>query len=206
MDTVNSCHLTVLDISIINTTFTSCCTSHLAYGRDSIISVKTPHSTFNNSYIYQTKGAGAVIEDTKFYRSTVFFDQVISVSMRNCDYEVSDDMFRDNVKLTGNDHFYNDPEGIQQTIKLLICLSSHCEDYWPTVSIGNTVFAGSLNKKTKSVTKIESVNFIMRNVIFDIHQKGVSRKRWYISYMVCAPIVGHLSGFPVFLPNIPYGS
>ena len=58
--------------------------------------MKTTHSTFNNSGIYQYKGAGyfgAVIEDTKFHRSRVLFEQVISVSMRNCEYEVSDDMY-----------------------------------------------------------------------------------------------------------------
>ena len=72
VETVNSHHLTVLNISIINTSFTDYDTSftssgthYMAYGRDSIISVKTTHSTFNNSYILQYKGAGyfgAVIE------------------------------------------------------------------------------------------------------------------------------------------------
>ena len=131
VDTVNSRHLTVLNISIINTTFTYYHTYNWAYGRDSIISMKTTHSTFNKSCIYQYKGAGffgAVIEDTKFHRRTVFFLQVISVSMRNCEYEVSD-MYYDNFKISGNDHFHDDPEGIKQTIKLLICLPSHCEDY-----------------------------------------------------------------------------
>ena len=185
VDTVNSRHLTVLNISIINTTFTNYVTYYWAYGRDSIIFMKTTHSTFNNSMIYQVKGAGyfgAVIEDTKFHRSEFLFLQVISVSMRNCEYEVSDDMFFDNVKISGNDHFYDDPEGIKQTIKLLIFLPSHCEDYWPTVSIENTVFTGTLNKQTNSVVKTEQVTFIMRNVTFDIHQKGINRKRWYISY------------------------
>ena len=172
--TVNSHHLTVLNISIINTTFTNYSTYYWAYGRDSIISMKTTHSTFNNSEIHQRKGAGyfgAVIEDTKFHRSTVLFHQVISVSMRNSEYKVSDDMFYDNAKISGNDHFYGDPEGIKQTIKLLICHSSHCEDYWSTVSIENTVFTGTLNKQTNSVIKTERVNFIMRNVTFDIYQK-----------------------------------
>ena len=103
VDTVNSRHLTVLNISIINTTFTNGLTEYHAYGRDSIISMKTTHSTFNNSYIYQFKGAGylgAVIEETKFYRSTILFRQVILVSMRNCEYEVSDNMFFDNVKIS----------------------------------------------------------------------------------------------------------
>ena len=50
------------------------------------------------------------------------------------------------------------------------------------VSIENTVFTGTLNKQTDSVIKTEQVTFIMRNVTFDIHQKGVNRKRWYISY------------------------
>ena len=44
------------------------------------------------------------------------------------------------------------------------------------------MFTGTLNKQTNSVIKTEQVIFIMRNVIFDIHQKGVNRKRWYISY------------------------
>ena len=180
LDTVCSRDLTVLNISIINTTFTSSGTVYSTYGRDSIISMKTTHSTFNNTDIYQSKGAGyfgAVIEDTKFYRSEILFEQVASVSMRNCEYEVSDDMFHDNVKISGNDHSVNDPEGIQQTIKLLICHSSHCKEY-STVSIENTVFTGSLNKETNSVIKTEQVTFIMRNVNFDIYQKGVNRKRW----------------------------
>ena len=183
MEAACSRHLTVLNISIINTTFTDCFTYYIPYGRDSIISMKTTHSTFNNSRIYQVKGAGyfsAVIEDTKFYRSTVLFHQVISVSMRNCEYEVSDDMVHENVKISGNDHFYDDPEGIKQTIKLLICLPFHCEDYSLTVSVENIVFTGSLNKQTNSVIKIEYVTFIMINVTFDIHQKGINRKRWYI--------------------------
>ena len=185
VDTVSSRHLTVLNISIINTTFTNYVLYYWAYGRDSIISMKTTHSTFNNSHINQRKGAGyfgAVIEDTKFNGSRVFFDQVISVSMRNCEYEVSDDMYRDNVKISGNDYFRYDPEGIKQTIKLLICLSSHCEHYLSTVSIENTVFTGTLNKQTNSVVKTERVIFIMIYVSFDIHQKGINRKRWYISY------------------------
>ena len=178
-------HLTVLNISIIDTSFAYCTICYVAYGRDSIIFMKTTHSTFNNSYIVQRKGAGyfgAVIEDTKFYRSTIIFLQVISVSMRNFEYEVSDNMFYDNIKISGNDHFLNDLEGIKQTIKLLICLPFLCEDYLPTVSIENTVFTGSLNKQTNSVTKTERVNFIMRNVTFDIHQNGVNRKRWYTSH------------------------
>ena len=182
METVSSRHLTVLNISIINTTFTNYQTDYWAYGRDSIISMKTTHSTFNNSYIGQVKGAGyfgAVIEDTKFYRSTVLFVQVISVSMRNCEYEVSDNMYRDNVKISGNDHFYYDPEGIRKTLKPLICLPSNCEHYWSTVSIENAVLTGTLNKQTNSVIKTEQVTFIMRNVTFDIDQKGINRKRWY---------------------------
>ena len=185
VDTVNPRHLVVLNISIINTTFINRVTRCWAHGRDSIISMKTTHSTFNNSDIYQYKGAGyfgAVIEATKFHRSEVLFYQVISVSMRNCEYKVSDDMIRDNVKISGNDHFYSKPERIKETIKLLICLSSHCEQYWPTVSIEDTVFTGTLNKQTNSVIKTEQVTFIMRNVTFDIYQKGVNRKRWYISY------------------------
>ena len=78
VDMVNSRHLTVLNISIINTTFTNYGTYYWAYGRDSIISMKTIHSTLNNSYSYivQHKGAGyfgAVIEDTKFHRSSISF-------------------------------------------------------------------------------------------------------------------------------------
>ena len=185
VDTVNSRHLTVLNISIINTTFTKGRIYYWAYGRDSVISIKTIHSTFNNSDIYQFKGAGyfgAVIEDTKFHRSGILFEQVISVSMRNCEYEVSDNMICDNVKISGNDHFYFDPEGISKTIKQMICLPSHCEDYWPTISIENIVFTGSLNIQTNSVIKTERVNFFMRNVNLDIDQKGVNRKRCYISY------------------------
>ena len=185
VDTVNSRHLTVLNISIINTTFTNYQTDYWAYGRDSIISMKTTHSTFTNSYILQFKGAGyfgAVIENTKLHTSIFSFRQVISVSMRNCEYEVSDNIYSDNVKIIGNDHFCYDPEGIKQTIKLLICLSYHCEGYWPTVSIKNAVFTGTLNKQTNSVIKTEHVTLIMRNVTFDIYQKGTNRKRWYISH------------------------
>ena len=185
VDTVSSCHLTVLNISIINTTFTKYGTYYRAYGRDSIISVKTTHSTFNNSDIYQFKGAsyfGAVIEETTFHRSEVLFPQVISVSLRNCDYKVSDNMYRDNVKISGNDHFRYDPEEIKETIKQLICHSSHCEDYWQTISIEKAVFTGSLNKQTDSVIKTDQITFIMRNVTFDIDQRGINRKRWYISY------------------------
>ena len=185
VDTVNSWHLTVLNISIIYTTFTNCRTDYRAYGRDSIISMETTHSTFNNIDIYQYKGAGyfgAVIENTKFHKSTITFLQVISVSMRNCEYEVSDDMFYDNVKISGNDYFLYEPEGIRKIIKQLICLPSHCEDNRSTISIDNTVFTGTLNKQTDSVIKTEQVTFIMRNVTFDIDQKGVNRKRWYISH------------------------
>ena len=185
VDTVNLRHLTVLNISIINTTFTIYETDYWAYRRDSIISMKTTHSIFTNSYIVQHKGAGyfgVVIENTKFHRSTVLFRQVISVSMRNCEYEVSDNVYYDNVRISGNDHFCYDPKGIKQIIKLLICLSYHCEGYWPTVSIKNAVFTGSLNKQTNSVIKTEHVTLIMRNVTFDIYQKGTNRKRWYISH------------------------
>ena len=97
--------------------------------------------------------------------------------MRNCEYEVSDNMFIDNVKISGNDHFYNKPEGIRKTIKLLICLATHCGAYFPTISIENAVFTGTLNKQTDSVIKTEHVTFIMRNVTFDIYQRGVNRKR-----------------------------
>ena len=188
METVSSRHLTVLNISIINSTFTNYDTYYKAYGKDSIISMQTTHSTFNKSSIYQNyqyKGTGyfgTVIEDTKFHRSRVLFEKVISVSMRNCEYEVSDYMYRDNVKISGNDHFPNDPERIKKVIKHLICLSSHCEHYQSIVSIENTVFTGTLNKQTNSVIKTKEVHFIMRNVNFDIYQKGVNRKRWYISY------------------------
>ena len=185
VDTACSRHLTVLNFSIINTSFTYFDIGYSAYGRDSIIFMKTTHSTFNKSRIYQYKGAGyfgAVIEDTKFHRSSILFQQVISVSMRNCEYEVSDDMYLDNVKIGGNEHSLNNPEEIQQTIKLLICLSSHWEHYRLTVSIENIAFTGTLNKQTNSVIKTEQVTFILRNVTFDIHQKGINRKRWYISY------------------------
>ena len=185
MDKLSSRRLTVLNISIINTTFTKCRTYYWAYGRNSIISMKTTHSTFNNSHIKQDKGAGyfgAVIEDTKFYRRTNIFEQAISVSMRNCEYEVSDDIYYDNVKISRNDHFYDNPDRIRKTIKLLICLPFHCEDYMPTVSIENIGFTGSLNKQTNSVIKTEQVTCIMKNVTFDIYHKGVNRKRWYISY------------------------
>ena len=185
MDTICSRHLTVLNISIIDTTFTMFYTHYMAHGRDSIISMKTTYSTFHKSHIYQIKGAGyfgAVIEDTKFYRSIVLFRQVISFSMRNCEYEVSDDMYYDNVKISGNDHFYYNPKGIKQTIKLLICLSSHCEHDRLNISIENAVLTGTLNKQTNSVIKTDQVTFIMRNATFDIYQKGINRKRWYISY------------------------
>ena len=52
----------------------------------------------------------------------------------------------------------------------------------PTVCIENSVFRGSLNKQTSSVIKMKNALFIMRNVVFDIYQKGVNRMRWYISY------------------------
>ena len=44
------------------------------------------------------------------------------------------------------------------------------------------MLTGTLNKQTESVIKTEQVTFIMRNVTFDIYQRGVNRKRWYISY------------------------
>ena len=185
VETVNSRHLEVLNISIINTTFTKYDTGYMAYGRDSIISMKTTQSTFHNSDIDLYKRAGyfgAFIEHTKFHRSKITVRQVISVSIRNCEYKVSDNMFYDNVKISGNEHFPIDPKGIKQTIKQLIYLPSHCEDYQPTVSIEDTVFTGTLNKQTDSVIKTEEVTFIMSNVTFDIHQRGVNRKRWYISY------------------------
>ena len=185
VDTVSSRHLKVLNVSIINATFTNYGAYYRAYGRDSIVSMKITYSKFINSVIYQHKGAGyfgAVIENTKFHRRRVSFEQVISVSIGNSEYEVSDDMIYDNIKISGNDHFIDDPEEIKQTIKLLICLSSHCKDYHPTVSIENAVFTGTLNKQTESVIKTEQVTFNMRNVTFDIYQKGVNRKRWYISY------------------------
>ena len=152
--TVNSCHLTVLNISIINTTFTNYVIRYMAYGRDSIISMKTIHSKFNKSSVQQLKGEGflgAIIEDNKFYNSVVGFLQVISVRMRTCDYEVRDNKYGDNVKIIGNDHFYYKPEGIQKTINLLNCLPSHCEHYWSTVSIQNTLFSGSLDKQTNNL-------------------------------------------------------
>ena len=67
-------------------------------------------------------------------------------------------------------------------IKLLVCPPSHCEYYDSSVSIQNIVFTGSLNKEIDSVIKTEHVTFIVRNVTFDIDQKGVSRKRWYVSH------------------------
>ena len=83
--------------------------------------MKTTHSTFNNSKISQGKGAGnfGVIEDSKFntdtdsksHRSTILFHQVISASMKNCEYEVSDDINYDNVKVIGSHHFYDYPQG-----------------------------------------------------------------------------------------------
>ena len=188
LDTVNSRNLTVLNISIINTTFTNSDTYYIPYGRDSIISMKTTHSKFNNSFIGQHKGAGyfgAVIEDTNFHKSFILLTQVILVNMRDCQHRVSDpidNMTFDNVKISGNDHLILNPEGIKKTIKLMICLPFHCEDYWSIVSVENTVFTGTLNKQTKSVTKVEHVRFIMRNVTFNIEQKGINRKRWYISY------------------------
>ena len=73
------------------------------------------------------------------------------------------------------------PRELYKAIKQLIRLPSHFEDYWPTVSVEKTVFTGTLNKQTNSVIKTEQVTFIMRNVSFDIDQKGVNRKRLYIS-------------------------
>ena len=64
----------------------------------------------------------------------------------------------------------------------MICPESHCENYLSTVSIENTVFTGSLNKQTDSVSMINRANLIMRNVTFNIHQEDVNIKRWYISY------------------------
>ena len=109
--------------------------------------------------------------------------------MTNCNYEVSDNMNSDIMMISENSHFKNDLEGIQQTIKLLICLSYHCILYNPTVSIENTAFTGSLNKQTNSVAKMEHISLIMRNVNFDIYQRGVNRKRWYISYTYVWPFL-----------------
>ena len=183
--TLNSNHLIVLNVSIINTTFTKYDIHYFAYGRDSIISMKAILFKFRYCLIQQFKGPGyfgSIMEDSKFHRSTILLGPVLSVSIRNCEYEVSDNFYLDNVRINGNDHFYDDPQGIRKTVKLLVCLPFHCEDDWPTASIENTVFTGSLNGQTNSVTKTEHVNFIMRNVIFDIYQKGVNRKRWYISH------------------------
>ena len=196
VDTVNSRHLVVLNISIINTTFTEGRTDYWAYGRDSIISMQTTHSTFTKSRIYQYKGAGyfgAVIEDTKFHRSQVLFKQVISVSMRNCEYEVSDIIYFDIIKISGIEHLYGEPEGIRKTIKQLIGHSSH---FTILLSIEDTVFTGTLHKQTDSVIKTEGVTPFMSNVNFDIDQKGVNRKRWYISYTV------HWGLMPVKLINV----
>ena len=33
-----------------------------------------------------------------------------------------------------------------------------------------------------------------------------SRSQIIMTFIVCAPIVGPLSGFSIFLPNVPYGS
>ena len=186
METVSSRYLTVLNISIINTTLTKSGITHVAYERDSIIFMKTIHSTFNNGGIYQLKGAGyfgAVIENSKFHKSKVTFEEVISVSIRSCEHAVSDDMFHNNVKVIGKGHFYNEPEGMRKTIKSLMCPASFFKDCRPTVSIKNNMFTGSLNKQTNSVIKIEYVTFIVSNVIFNIDQIGVNRKRWYISQM-----------------------
>ena len=119
VEKVNSHHLTVLNITIINSIFTKYSIRYLSYGRDSLISMKTIHSKFNDSSILQFRGEGyfgTLIEDSKFHECQVVFQQVMSVSMRNCEYEVTDDMFYDNVKIVGNDKFSDQPEGIQRTI------------------------------------------------------------------------------------------
>ena len=185
VESVSLRYLRVLNISILNTTFTNYDITYWAYGRDSIIFMKIIHSKFDNSGIDQLKGAGyfgAVIENSKFNECIVTFPQVISVSMKNCEYEVSDEMYYDNIKIIGNDNFFNEPEGIKETIKLLICLPSNCKDYMSTASIENIVFTGRLRKQTNSVVKTEHATFIMRNVTFDIDQKSVNRKRWYVSH------------------------
>ena len=93
VESVSSHHLTVLNISITNTTFTNYDFTYWAYGRDSIISMKTIYSKYDNIGIYQFKGAGyfgAVIENSKFHKCIVLLQQVISVSITKCEYEVSD--------------------------------------------------------------------------------------------------------------------
>ena len=75
VETVNSLHLIVLNINIINTTLTNFDIAYWAYGRDSIISLNTIYSKFNNGYIYQDKGTGyfsAVIEESKFINAALF--------------------------------------------------------------------------------------------------------------------------------------
>ena len=44
------------------------------------------------------------------------------------------------------------------------------------------MFTGTLKKQTNSEIKTKEVTFIIMNVTFDIEQRGVNRKRWYISY------------------------
>ena len=176
-------HLTVLNINSINTRFTNTDTYYWPYGRDSIISLKIDHSVFNKSNIHQPKGAGyfgAVFEDSEFNESYIRFEQAASVVLRNCKYDVGDSRYHANFDIIGNDHFFNEPVGIQKAIKLLIC--PKCENYLSTVSIENTMFTGILNKQTDSVTRINNANLIMRNVTFNIYLENVNIRRWYISY------------------------
>ena len=178
-------HLRVLNINIINTRFTNYYTYYWPDGRDSIISLKVMNSVFNSSYMVQFKGAGyfsAVLEDSKFHKSEIRFEQEMSVIMQNCKYDVGDNRYSDNLNMIGNDHLTYEPVGIQKAIKLLICHELQCENYLSTVSIENTVFTGILNKQTDSVTKINDANLIMRNVTFNIYLEDVNIRRWYISY------------------------
>ena len=69
VESVNSRHLTVLNISIINTTFTNFDMFYWPSDINSMIFMKTIHSTFNGSSIRQDKGGyfGVTFENSKFH-------------------------------------------------------------------------------------------------------------------------------------------
>ena len=144
VDTVHSHYLKVLNVSIINTIFTGYQIGLRSYGMDSVILLKIINSLFYFSAIIQYEDTGyfsASIEDSKFYKMYLFIiSQATSVSVRNCEYEVTDNIFYDNMKVIGNLYLSGEPVMIQKTIKLLMCPASHCENYYPTVFIENTMF------------------------------------------------------------------
>ena len=177
-------NLTVLNITITNMIFRDSQLSVRSYGRESVISLKVINSSFNHSIIKQQTGAGyfgAVIEDSRFYESSFSLFEATSVSVRNCEYHVID-TFVDNIKIVGNIYVTTEPYISQNAIKLLIHPTSHIQNHFSTVYFENTMFNGNLNNQTNSVTKINEANLIMRNITFNIYQKSVNRKRWYIAH------------------------